>query len=518
MRVRVPLLACVVALVVAAPAGAATVSMPFVAHVAPSKEAGPIDVYALTFEAAAGETNRVVADDRLLAEGLVRVRDAGAAPTPGENCAAEPGGSVVCRPRGTAPPRLQRADLRLGDGDDELVLNGLQAAVSAGAGDDRVVSPDAGVSVDGGPGADYMRAPSGAVSYPGRTLGVRVTPDGVPDDGEPGEGDDVGPTFSVVSGGDGPDELHAPADPPYSWSRLDGRGGDDRLFGAGTAASLIGGDGDDSLIGGGGRDVLDGGAGADLIRGGANFDVVEYGALGPVDVTLDDRRGDGTEGENDDAGADVESVVGSHSDDRIVGSGADNVIDGRGGADVLDGAGGADRIVLHGPGGRATGGPGRDAIDAEGSGGTVDTRDGERDEVRCGLHPNTFSFDALDVFLRCAPSLTVPSGRTYGVSRDGLVRPLVRCHGAGYPTCAGTIRLYRRGDVGRPGAQPIGRARFSVRGDGKSARVAVRLVNSVRAEITRGRRLRVDGRWRTTNTDPPSRQDGGFKLKLVRAR
>lgn len=519
MGVRLLLCAAALVLALGGSARAATVALPFVAHVPAYKGSSGYDLYEFTLVAADGEANRLTIESPRPGAAELRVRDAGAALTPGEGCVAEDEW-VVCRAdRGTAQPQLQRTEVRLGDGHDELELKGLYASVSAGPGDDRVTSPDSAVSLHGGTGADYVRAPRGSVSYAGHTEGVRVTPDGVADDGAPGEGDDVGATFSLVIGGAGPDELHGAATPPDHSVRLEGGGGGDRLFGGSVQATLVGGEGDDSLLGGDGRDHLEGGPGADLMRGGGNFDVLQYGPYSPLDVSLDDRRGDGTAGENDDAGADIESIMGSYGDDRIVGSDGDNVIQGIAGTDVLDGAGGADAIHLSGYGGRATGGPGTDTIFAGGAGGPViDTDDGERDTVRCGPRRSTFEFDSFDVFLGCTPALSAPSGRTYTVDAAGRVRPLASCRSMWRYPCAGRVYLYRRLEVGRPGAEPIGRARFSIAGNGKSARIEIRLVKAVRRELERGGRLRASARWRTVSTYPPSSESGGFELKLVRGR
>ena len=101
---------------------------------------------------------------------------------------------------------------------------------------------------------------------------IAVSLDGVANDGEPGEGDNVMPDVERVKalgrnvtmiGSDAANELIATADS----STIRGLGGDDRLIGADGADSLEGGEGADYLEGGFGPDVLDGGGGVDQFVG-----------------------------------------------------------------------------------------------------------------------------------------------------------------------------------------------------------------------------------------------------------
>jgi Ca2+-binding RTX toxin-like protein len=84
-------------------------------------------------------------------------------------------------------------------------------------------------TVDGGNGVD-----GGA-----RTVGVNVSLDGVANDGQAGEGDNVNATVEHVTGGGGPDTL----------------------TGSAAANYFYGGDGNDTLTGGDGNDNLQGGHG-----------------------------------------------------------------------------------------------------------------------------------------------------------------------------------------------------------------------------------------------------------------
>lgn len=131
------------------------------------------------------------------------------------------------------------------DGDD--VLNGTPAgeAIYAAGGND-VVNADAGDDdIDGGTGADSLNGGPGedSVSYSGAT-GVVVALDGFPNDGAPGENDNVGTDVEDVFGTDNADKLTGDA----AANTLDGNGGDDRI---------VGGAGEDTLFGGAGDDVID---------------------------------------------------------------------------------------------------------------------------------------------------------------------------------------------------------------------------------------------------------------------
>src|SRR5207244_13288502 len=107
--------------------------------------------------------------------------------------------------------------------------------VTSGSGDD-VLS---GGLMDGGPGADTMT--DGRVTYEDRTNPLTVTLDGIANDGEAGEGDDV--ERAAVFGGGGNDTLTAGA----SGSGLAGGPGNDVITGGPGIDYLSGGDGDDTI-------------------------------------------------------------------------------------------------------------------------------------------------------------------------------------------------------------------------------------------------------------------------------
>jgi len=93
---------------------------------------------------------------------------------------------------------------------------------------------------------------SNSVFYDQRTAAISITPDGVANDGQDGENDNVRSDVQVFAGGFGNDSLT-------------GGNGSDLLFGGDGGDSLEGGAGGDKLIGGGGIDTARGGSGIDLM-------------------------------------------------------------------------------------------------------------------------------------------------------------------------------------------------------------------------------------------------------------
>jgi Ca2+-binding RTX toxin-like protein len=154
---------------------------------------------------------------------------------------------------------FEGADAVLGeDGDD---------SVSAGKEEPEANAAD---TVDGGPGFD--RIPDVDADYNrGFDDDVSVTVNGVADDGEAGEGDNVigveklriTADHATFVGSSAADDVFAEA----NFSTIRGMGGNDRLVAYDGHDTLEGGDGDDYLEGGFGNDVLDGGPGIDQFMG-----------------------------------------------------------------------------------------------------------------------------------------------------------------------------------------------------------------------------------------------------------
>lgn len=151
----------------------------------------------------------------------------------GLNCVDEGQGAAVC--------------------DRELVVGG--------PGDDALDGGSDQGTLVGGTGAD--RLSSGWVTYAARAAPVSVSLNGVDDDGQPGEGDDVAPDVPGVRGGRAADRLVG----NDRSQTLIGGPGRDRLAGRGRGDRLFGENGTDALFGGAGSDLLMPGRGEDIVRG-----------------------------------------------------------------------------------------------------------------------------------------------------------------------------------------------------------------------------------------------------------
>ena len=139
-----------------------------------------------------------------------------------------------------------------GDGDDWL--NGSEVGLVGGDGDDKLRGGPGADVLLGGPGDDWLDGGLGpdqingedgrdTLSYEDRTNPVTVTLNGLPDDGEDREDDDVGADVEIILGG-------------TVWDTLTG----DR-----NANTLRAGSGEDLITGNAGPDVLNGGDAPDLI-------------------------------------------------------------------------------------------------------------------------------------------------------------------------------------------------------------------------------------------------------------
>jgi hypothetical protein len=121
-------------------------------------------------------------------------------------------------------------------------------------------------------------------------------------------------------------------------------------------------------------------------------------------VTLDDRPGDGIDGEGDDVRSDVENVTGTAGDDVLVGDGDANQLQGVGGSDELAGGGGFDALY------------GDDGVDL------LRARDGNPERVDCGGDNDFAQVDAFDRVSGC-DSLDVSAALQADLDRDGFAAP-----------------------------------------------------------------------------------------------
>lgn len=179
----------------------------------------------------------------------------------------------------------------------DISSDGDAKTIFGGPGDQFIAGADADDVLDGGPGDDTIADGSQFAGdgggndqiiggdgvddtfYMRGTTPVSVSIDGIANDGQAGEADNV--QVENVSTGEGNDVLTGDASP----NRLSGGLGDDRITGLGANDEILGeGDINTGLtimrgIPGlpGGNDVLDGGAGRDNYSCGAGIDIVFRG-------------------------------------------------------------------------------------------------------------------------------------------------------------------------------------------------------------------------------------------------
>jgi Ca2+-binding RTX toxin-like protein len=226
-----------------------------------------------------------------------------------------------------------------------------------GPGDDTLSAVSAFALLDGGAGGDTMEGTGAEVDYRARVNPVIVDGDGVADDGEAGEGDNVSANVLVVLGGSAGD----------TFTDVDavGRGGNDTFISTGTRGVFCdGGAGDDVLIGGARADICFGGFGEDEFNGGGGSDDLE-------------------------GNADVDTIRGGPGRDFLDGGRGADTIRGGPGRDLLFGGPGDDLLV---------GGEGRELrIIGGGGDDTLRTRDGLRERVRGGSGSDRARVDRIDV-------------------------------------------------------------------------------------------------------------------------
>ena len=234
-------------------------------------------------------------------------------------------------------------------------------------------------------------------------------------------------TRVVIDLGPGDDQIAAqPTVPIGMHAEIHGGPGRDTLRGADASNDLLFGDeGDDVLDGGFGDDKLDGGAGddaltanlgVDIYRGGTGIDALSYAAYtSPVRVTVGaGGADDGSVGETDDVGGDIERVDGGTGGDTLIGSAGNDLLYGNDGSDILDGGAGADLLA---------GGADNDTIAA---------RDGVADLISCGDGADALTSDQLDAADSCESiqSETVVTG---GGAGGGATAAAVDADGDGSP-------------------------------------------------------------------------------------
>jgi Ca2+-binding RTX toxin-like protein len=234
------------------------------------------------------------------------------------------------------------ATLSGGASNDVLYGGPLGDTLNGGAANDTLAPGKGADRLNGGDGNDYA-------DYGARTTALTLSIDGVANDGEANERDNLGMDVEALIGGSG----------------------NDRLTGSAVANSLWGQDGDDTI---------DGRAGSDWLNGGAGFDTADYSSrVASVSLSLDSIWNDGEAGEKDGLGLDFERLVGGGASDTLVGGTGAERFDGGEGADTIDGGLGADDIY---------GGGGADSLTS---------RDLLVDSVDCGDGKDAVTGDLIDL-------------------------------------------------------------------------------------------------------------------------
>jgi Ca2+-binding RTX toxin-like protein len=314
-------------------------------------------------------------------------------------------------------------DLAGGSGDDYLVGNALPNRLTGnagsdwlsggpagdcsvdldtlegGAGDDRFLqgsSPDCSDALNGGAGVDRA-------DYQERSGNLVVTLEGVSNDGEVNEADNVKTDVEQVLGGGGDDALT-------------GSGSGDELHGGPGNDVLSGGAGDDTLVGDSGDDVLNGdagsdtflesgtdaaydsgseprGAGDDTLNGGTptagatdRADYSQRSATLTITLCTDVTKAKGgstahaqctdADGAGEaDSVVNVQHLLGGSGDDTLKGHTGDDTVEGGDGADTLSGGAGNDRLFGDGGDDELFGDAGDDYLDGVAG---ADALDGDR--------------------------------------------------------------------------------------------------------------------------------------------
>src|SRR4051812_36163242 len=348
-------------------------------------------------------------------------------------------------------PFIDRLEITTGGAGDTANVNDCydDVAIDVGEGDNNAGAPacttGAYVITSGG-GVDHV------TSSPARTAPFTANLGGGDDEFFGGQGGDV------VHGGDGEDRLY-------------GLEGNDQLYGEGGADNPDGGAGNDLVDGGAGDDGLekslgvsnDPGVGGDTYVGGPGKDTLflDNHAQG-VTISLNGAADDGTSGEGDNVGSDIEEIEGTDGNDSFTGSAGpdgfygrsgNDTIRGGGGDDNLRGAGGDDSIFGDAGNDKLEGSNGADTIDG-GSGSdlmfgdeancvgfficspdpdTVLARDGERDTVDCGGGADRLEADSVDVVAYCPPVTQCTSANCPPPPCTGANCPPPPCTGANCP-------------------------------------------------------------------------------------
>jgi Ca2+-binding RTX toxin-like protein len=303
----------------------------------------------LVYTANPGEVNHTLVQEGGLG---FEVTDTTAPVTAGQGCAVVNANEVFC-----AKTNNKKVQIRVlaGDMDDVIEVRAgtyRRADLHGGAGGDVLQGGEKVNVLHGGPGADVFRGrpdsfvnrPHDVVDYSSRAAPVSVTlSDGVANEGEAGENDQIEKGIDEVDGGHASDTM---SDDNRRFVLLYGKQGDDRVNG-GVA---FGGGGRDTLICPRGLCEFSGGPGDDVLRGAGSFDELE---------------GNGGD----------DKLVGRAGGDLMWGGAGNDLIDAGRSNDFVNGGKGADEIF---------GGPGRDNLLGTSGPDAFSARDGDIDRLNGG--------------------------------------------------------------------------------------------------------------------------------------
>jgi Ca2+-binding RTX toxin-like protein len=225
----------------------------------------------LTYQAAAGQTNKATVTAALTADrtGITYVIDDVVQISAGHDCAYPDSADhtkVSC-----TVTMLDSQDpyaalvMNLGDGNDTVAYKNstdqiyYYAEISLGAGNDRLTDSGRldGAYASGDAGDDTITVGAEGLAWGGDGKDTIYASGG----------------DNIVQGGKGDDELHGGAGAQY----LSGDDGNDKLYGGTGNDSLYGGKGNDVLYGNSGNDKLYGNSGNDKLYGGPGRDTLSGG-------------------------------------------------------------------------------------------------------------------------------------------------------------------------------------------------------------------------------------------------
>ncbi|HEX8102849.1 MAG TPA: hypothetical protein VF533_09565 [Solirubrobacteraceae bacterium] len=385
MTLRTPLLTLALTALAAAPAHAATVS-----------RAGDD----LTYGSGAAAAKLTVASE----SGRITFTDAGDVVTPGSGC-----------DRGSHPADLHFASCPAA-GVKRVRLAGEDGADAMAVADS--VPGSLPFSIAGGPGADTLRGGTARDSLSGDDGADKLFGGASADVLDGGAGDDrfePDPrtdelaaalyTGDRVSGGAGSDTVAYPDRSTSMKLTLDGRNNDGVMKDLDTTAEFDNIDADRSVENlepgeGGSFLVLDDKANT-VVPGEGSYNGEIHGPW-EEPYTFDV-----------DAGGGDDHIETTEWSDRVDGGAGDDYLRDGGGGDLIDGGEGDD-VILGTSGGRqgggATGGPGHDAITGGDFMFSIESRDGEVDDIDCSANdPFPLVADPADVLVGCDPSQPYPA-------------------------------------------------------------------------------------------------------------